>query len=330
MRLLKKISLALLMAFIPACTTMPDAADTNTAAGVSVKSLLPRARAALLASLADPAASTRTHAIEVAATTNQKNLMPEILKLLGDRSVPVRFAAATAIGEMVCHGCREQAEKALQDTDENIRIAAAYSIARLGDNSHIPLIRQATKSGNPTVSANALLLLGKLGNKGDIALLYKAMRNNDAPEKVRFSALESIAMLGDDKICREKLWPLLISKYADDRVTGIRAMGALGSAEAKTAIQTMLFSDDVIEVRLAAAEQLGRLNDQSGQDEVLAYFATRPDLNQSTISNGMAVMAIGRIGSEKLAAYLPAALQSTSNYIRLAAAQSVLLMEKQQ
>mgnify|MGYP001110137148 CR=1 FL=1 len=53
------------------------------------------------------------------------------------------------------------------------------------------------------------------------------------------------------------LWTRLISAYADDRVMGIRAMGALGTPEAKNALTTML-DDPVPEVRLAAAEQVGR------------------------------------------------------------------------
>ena len=327
MRQFKEVFLVLLTAFMPSCATTPEVAGPDTAVAMSVRSLVPDAKAVLSASLKDAGSSARTHAVEVAITTGQTALMPDILKLLEDRSVPVRFTAVIATGEMMCHGCLGQAKKALQDEDENVRIAAAYSLARLGQTGHIPLIREAAGSADATVRSNALLLLGKLGDKNDLKLLYRAMRDSNAADKVRLQALESIARLGDQKIYRDKLWPLLISKYADDRVTGIRAMGALGSAEAKTAILTML-SDEVPEVRLAAAEQLGRLNDRSGLDEVLAYLQSGPDLNQGTVSNGMAIMAIGYIGSERLDGYLAKALASSSKYIQLAAAQSILLRVK--
>ena len=64
---------------------------------------------------------------------------------------------------------------------------------------------------------------------------------------------------------------MLISSFADDRVMGIRGMGALGTADAKNAIITML-DDDILEVRLVAAEQLGKLNDNLGEPEVQDVF----------------------------------------------------------
>ena len=108
---------------------------------------------------------------------------------------------------------------------------------------------------------------------------------------------------------------------------GIRGMGALNTPESRAAITTML-QDDVEEVRLAAAEELARLGDNRGEEEVLAYFKTTPDLNKAGIANGMAVMAIGYLKSDRLNALLPQAINSSNPYIQLLAAQSVLLQVK--
>ncbi|MBN1816510.1 MAG: HEAT repeat domain-containing protein, partial [Sedimentisphaerales bacterium] len=123
-------------------------------------------------------------------------------------------------------------------------------------------------------------------------------------------------------------WPLLISIYPDDRVMGIRGMGALGTELARNALLTML-QDDVQEVRLAAAEQLGRLGDRSGEQEVLDYLSRMPASSEPTlVANSLATHAIGTIGTDRLAAHLPGLLKDPSPTIQLAAVQSILLLDR--
>jgi HEAT repeat protein len=209
----------------------------------------------------------------------------------------------------------------------NVRIAAAYSLAKLNRPQFVEMIRAAAKSNDQTVRANAALLLGKLGNPDNIELLYEVLQANDSIDKVRLNAVQSIALLGDERMYRSKLWALLISKFADDRVMGIQGMGALNTAESRNAIITML-QDDILEVRLAAAEQLAQLGDKSGEEEVYEYFKTRPDLNKAGMGNEMAVRAIGSLKSTRLNSELTKALDSQSPYIQLLAARSVLIQLK--
>jgi len=126
---------------------------------------------------------------------------------------------------------------------------------------------------------------------------------------------------------RSKLWALLISKFADDRVMGIRGMGALNTPESRGAIVTML-QDDVPEVRLTAAEQLARLGDKRGETQVYEYFQTQPDLNKMDMANGMAVRAIGYLASSRLNSLLPQIIETPSRDLQLIAAQAVLLQAK--
>ena len=293
----------------------------------SIQSLSPKALEILKAGLNDTNSFIRTPAVEIAAETDQKQFLSAIIKKTEDRVVTVRFAAVVALGDMQCKSCGPTLLKKLEDKNPNVQIAAAYSLIKIGDSSDDNRIRQALDSPDPTIVANAVLLLGKLGSQRDVARFYKILGDNDAADKVRFQALESIARLGDMKIYRDKIWPLLISKYHDDRVWGIRCMGVLGTPEAKTAIQTML-EDDVLEVRLTAAEQLGRLGDRSGRQVVQDYLSKQPNLDETTMANQMAVAAIGTIGSPPLNVYLPQALNSRSPIIRLVGAQSVLLQTK--
>lgn len=309
------------------CEVNQAAAPASTETTTHLQTLKPRAVEILKTSLKHDNPHIRSNAIEVTVETGQKDLMADIVQLMGDPTVAVRFTATMAAGDMLCYGCEQEVRKHLTDEDENVRLAAAYSLLKLNYPEFHSQLCQGVTSSDQTVRANATLLIGKAGNSDDIALLYKVMRDESANDMVKLQAVESLARLKDQRLYRSKLWALLISKYADDRMVGIRGMGALGTADAKNAIVTML-GDDVEEVRLGAAEQLGRLGDQTGKDEVAAFLAKSSNLDEMNVGNQLAIMAIGRIGSSQLTAYLPKALNSRSEVNRLAAAQSVLLLTK--
>ncbi len=120
---------------------------------------------------------------------------------------------------------------------------------------------------------------------------------------------------------------MLLSVYADVRVTGVKAMGALGTRDAKYAIIRML-DDKVLEVRLAAAEQLGRLGDLGGEPEVLDVFAEKLTADMEPVDrervNVLTALAIGRIATPALTKHLPELLADESKAVRIAAAKAVL------
>ena len=281
----------------------------------------------LLQGMADPDPHIRANAIEVAATTRAKPFIPQILRLLRDPAVPVRFLATMAIGDLQYPPAKNEVAALLDDPDENIKIAAAYSMMKLGGSDYFHIVRDAVTSNDQTVRANAVLLLGKSGKQEALPFLYWTLRREDSSDMVVLQAAESIARLGDRRIY-PKLWTRLISTYADDRMIGISAMGALGTEEAKNAIITML-DDPVLEVRLAAAEHLGKLGDPVGESVVLEVY------NKKRFAEGdgqsverikvLTAFAIGAIGSEPLTKHLPDLLRDPSKRVRLAAAKAVLL-----
>jgi HEAT repeat protein len=285
-----------------------------------------QARQIISEELADADPQIRANAIEVVASTRELGLMPNVQKLLADQVVPVRFAAAVAVGDLAYAPAKDQVGPLLNDPNPNVQLAAFYALSRLGQPELYQEICKAVAGSDQTVRANAALLLGKSGNKDGIRFLYWTLQRDDSSDMVVLQAAEAIAMLGDRRIYR-KLWTGLISKYADDRVLGIRAMGALGTDEAKSAIITLL-DDPVPEVRLAAAEQLGKLGESGGEDEVLAVFEKNlmadMDAQGRERTKTLAALAIGEIGTDPLAKYLPQLLQDPSKIVRLAAAKAVL------
>ena len=280
------------------------------------------------AGLADNDPRIRACAIEVVAATQRVELMPNVYQLLRDDFVPVRFAAALAAGDLKYRLAERTLKQLLRDQDENVRIAAAYAMAKLGRPGSLEPIRRAVASNDGTVRANAVWLLGKSGDKSALKLLYWAMKDKDSDDKVRFQAAEAIARLGDEQIY-PTLWKMLINAYAEDKIMGISAMGALGTAQARNALITML-DDDILEVRLAAAEQLGMLGDTAGEPEVLDVFTKDLTADMDMDKEGpervnvLTALAIGQIGTAPLKKFLPQMLKNESKSVRLAAAKAVL------
>lgn len=320
--------IALLYIFIPAGC---DEELTITEPGGRPKpsEMKGKAEQILRNALTDTNPQIRAKAVEVVATTGEKMMMPQVQKLLLDEYVPVRFAAAVAIGDMEYYLAKSTLERLLKAPDENTKLGAAYALYKLGYKQHLEPICQAVLSNDQTVRANAVVLLGKSGEPDVLKLLYWAKDNDRSEPKVRYQAAEAISRLGDEEII-PKLWTLLISKFVENKLIGIRAMGALGTIEAKEILLTKL-DDDILEVRLAAAEQLGMLGNTSGQDRVISVF--EDNLTEGLDQDGyervmvLTALAIGRINTPAVRKYLPELIEDDSKLVRLAAAQAVLLSE---
>jgi len=275
--------------------------------------------------LADTNPVARVNAIEVVATTGQVKLMPKVQRLLQDEFVPVRFAAALAVGDMQYSPLKNSVSPLLKDKDVNVIVAASYAMGRLGSAEYFEVIRKALNSNDQTVKANAAFLLGKTGDKDSLNLLKSAQEDKNSNDKVRFQILEARARLGDEEVL-QKLWAIVYSAFADDRIMGIRAMGLLGTSKARDILVTKL-DDNVLEVRLAAAAQLGRLRDRIGETEVLDVFENNLtaslDREANERANMLTALAIGEICTPALEKFLPQLLKNESQFVRIAAAKAV-------
>ncbi len=293
----------------------------------SLRRLLPQANKIVHDGLLDEDPRVRTNAIEVVATTDRTQFMPIVERLLTDEIVPVRFSAALAAGDTKYRDAKRTLNTLYKSSDENTRLAAAYALYKLGDKNKLPAFGQAISSKDMAVRANAVFLLGKCGDKSSLTPLYWAKDDVDSDDKVRFQAAEAIAKLGDERIY-PKLWTMILNINADDRILGLRAMGALGTELARGALTTALSdSNEVLEVRLVAAEQLGQLGYPDGEAEVLRVFTknltANMDKNDAERVNVLTALAIGQIRTANLTKYLPKLLKDRSKLVRLAAAKAV-------
>jgi HEAT repeat protein len=289
------------------------------------ENLLPQYKKIIYSALVDPDPRIRTNAIEVIASTEQSEYYSQMTALLKDPIVPVRFAAAVAIGDTGYSQAKETVKKLLEDPDRNVRIAAGYSLAKFGSSEGFNILGQAITDKDQTVRANATVLMGKTGDTKALKPLNWVLKDPDSDDKVRFQAVEAMARLGDESVFT-KLWAMLISTYADDRAMGVRGMGALGTRKAKDVLYTVL-DDEVAEVRLIAAEQLGMLGDTVGAPQVLEILQGKlpPHLDEEGIERirVLAALATGEIATPDLTDFLPKLIADNSKFVRLAAAKAV-------
>jgi HEAT repeat protein len=285
----------------------------------------------ILEGLSSSNSQVRVNAIEMAAATNTPQFMAGVQQMTKDELVLIRFASAVAIGDAKYSVAKNDVAQLLKDNDENVRMAGSYALVMLGGSkSYSQQIRTALTDRDQQVRANAAFLLGKIGDKNALPLLYQVIQDETSDEKVRLNAIEAIAGLGDEKIY-QKLWAMLISAYADDRVFGIRAMGTLGTSRAKDSLLTML-KDEVPDVRLVAAEQLGSLGDTAGE-KIVANALTHDisaamDQEAKAQIKTLAAMAIGQIRTPTLKKFLPELLKENDENVRLAAAKAVFQCAK--
>jgi len=270
----------------------------------------------------------RANAIEVVSGSGRSELMGEVAALLNDPSVMVRFAAAVAVGDTNYSQAIEKLTQLTKDSDLNVVLASNYALCKMGKNKNYKVLEELAFNKNQVVQANAAMLLGKLGKKESLPVLYKIKDCPDSSNTSAFNATEAIAKIGDERIYK-KIWTMLISVYADDRYMGAHAMAALGGSKGINALLTLL-DDEIAEVRLAAAEQLGTLGDISGKEVIAAYFREPAPADKASAErcNSLAALAIGQIGDEQLAVHLPKLMQSGSPFVQLAAAKSVLMLDK--
>ena len=321
--------LACLVAFALGCNEMRVPTMTDYGVG-NMGPVQAEAFGIIRDGLADEYPLIRANAIEAVVTTHQVNLMRTVQHLLEDESMPVRFAAAVAIGDLQYSIAKTSIVRALRDADANVVIAASYAMGRLGDTEFFEVIRKTLMSSDDqTVRANAALLLGKTGDRSAIALLKRAQLRDDSSDKVRLQTLEARARLGDEQTLA-KLWAIVYSSYADIKIMGVRAIGALGTQKARDILVTRL-DDEILEVRLAVAAELGKLGDNTGEPEVLDVFAKKltKGLDERALvrTNVLTALAIGQICTPDLTKHLPKFMKNQSKSVRLATATAVFLCE---
>jgi HEAT repeat protein len=228
-------------------------------------------------------AGTSAYAAEIAA--------------LRERRVWRRATAAYRLGDMACPEAVPELLRALEDRDADVRAAAARSLGRLGrPEAAEPLVRVLVDrtvpralafravldlgpaalsalrglaiADDPDERAEAVELLGWLGDAADDALLIEAVADPSA--EVRAKAAGALGRLASDDGAEA------LTQALDDRIYFVRlqAARALGQVGERAAVPRLLRQarEDRFEAARAAAQAVARVD-----PEALLDAAAEPD-----------------------------------------------------
>jgi HEAT repeat protein len=187
---------------------------------------------------------------------------------LADPRPHVRAVTAAQLGDM----CSDRAElplrQALHDSDPDVRLAAARSLGRLETRpAAAQLLHSLVHREVPrAVATGALLSIGAVALPGIRSLL------THAHPRARADAVELLGLLGNPADS-----PLLHERLSDDaaavRSRACHALRRLGAHDAKSAVELAL-ADAAVEVRVAAAEALGQLGDRDSSVQLIHVAQT--------------------------------------------------------
>jgi HEAT repeat protein len=178
----------------------------------------------------DPAAIVRFRAVWGLAIIGDKSALPVAIDALGDPNNSVRERAALLALEALNDGSIPK--RLLEKTSHphlGTRRLVMYLLARYGDESAVPALKEGLKDVDTLVRAEAALSLGKLRAHGALDALVPLLYETD--EHVRGAAAYAIGLIGDNS-ATPLLRPLLEDKNAFVRAVAAESLQRLGDKTA--------------------------------------------------------------------------------------------------
>ncbi|GBC98349.1 hypothetical protein HRbin17_00851 [bacterium HR17] len=266
--------------------------------------------------------------------------IPDLIKGLSDVDPEVRTACAYALGNMKAKTAASQLRKIMEDGKEEmpVRVAAAVALGQIGDMAGVRFLIDQLKSTDEKVRAAAVDALRTIG-KPAARLLMQAARGDDPLQ--RWGALAALGETGDPRVA-PVLLRALRDQSPDVRAVAAAALGKLRYRQAAPQLVRAL-GDPNERVQAHAEWALERLGDdalpalQKGAERsslrwrifrLMGRLKTRRAV--STLLEGlkdpnprvraMAAWALGEIGDRRAIAALQAALSDNSADVRREAA----------
>ncbi len=217
--------------------------------------------------------------------------------------MPVRLAAAVALGQMGNEQGIQFLVEQLKSGDEKVRASAVEALRTIGKPATNLLIK-AAQSKDPMQRWGAVAALGETGEPKAVPILLRALRDED--ENVRAVAAASLG-----KLRYEKAAPQLVKALTDksERVQA-HAEWALENIGEK-AIPAILEGAKGTATRLRAFRLLGRLKARESVPILMDGLKDRKPENRM-----MAAWALGEIGDQRAISSLKEALNDKVAEVR--------------
>jgi HEAT repeat protein len=236
----------------------------------------------------------------------EKHRMKKALKGLGHRAPEIRTRSAQILGQIGCPEAIEVLRDFLGDDEPEVRLAAANSLAALGEDKW-----QDRVSGDDKDFAR----LSASGDSVALSPLLAGLKSHK--EDTRRTAAWGLGDLGE----KAAVDPLIDVLRSDSPCVQAAAARSLGELRAPAAVEPLLHAltgiNDV--VRAAAARGLGVLGDPRGVGTLIKILTgkSNPDVCLA------AVEALGHLGDRQAARALEGLASHSDGAIRTAVATSL-------
>jgi len=297
----------------------------------------------LLQRLSDSDAEVRDAAANALGNIGTPRILDVFISQLEHADWRLRKAAADGLGVMKTTKSLEALFKKINDPDSEVRKAVVTALGKLGNTKALtPLIRRL-KDSSAEVREAAAEALGNLGSPLSVEDLLLCF--HDKVEKVREAAVRALGKLGDEKA----LEPLL--EIADDPDTDVRNAVAEALANLHTPRTKQVLLDRLREPEWWKKEMAAIALGKTGAPDVLEYLLAGLDdpdwrirvamanglkllaLSNTTVEEVLmrrlhdpheevrkaTIMALGKLGTEKVLTSIISSLSDVHIQVRVAA-----------
>ena len=253
-----------LLALIP-LTAAPASAQVS---GVSRFKAHDRALELILGASLGDIPALRANAIEAMHVAPDR-CRPLAERGLTDANPGVRFAAIVTAGMLDMRSSTPAIRPLLNDENDSVRAAAIYAMHTLGEDVDLsPLAGMLLHSQDPGLRSNVAMLLGLIGNDSAIPLLKQAARSpmprvsENRIAVMRCQIAEAIIKLGSERELHT-MRASLFSPNGEVQVIAINTVGAVADEPGAESLQTLL-ENTPPEVRIASAGSIARVVNAGG------------------------------------------------------------------
>ena len=200
-----------------------------------------------------------------------------MLDILAGEDTHGHVHAAESLYKVYELGDGRELRGAFQQTENGVlRLMAAAALARSGNPTAMAFLRRTVETGDGSESRLAAWVLGRIGDKADIAAIRKREESATDPlERCFFQ--HSLAALGDSR-GTEQLLANLQSDDAAARTYAAVFAGEIGIDESKDQLVKLL-DDKEVDVRVRAAQALlvlaGKRTGSDSKNSQLVFQATK-------------------------------------------------------
>lgn len=307
-------------------------ATTAPGASVQISALRERALGVLTLAADDTDPSLRANAIEALALAPGR-AEPIIARALRDANEGVRSVAAMVVGRAGFTAQSGSLRPLLSDRSPYVRASAVFGLAKTVGADPSPLAGMLLSDPSPRVRSHAVFILGEIGDDSALPMIREAVRQtipraSETETKLfQLQAAEAMVKLGDASRLEAILASLFAANQDDLQISALAAqiLGGLGYKSVTNDLKNLAGDIDASgrvmppEIRMAAAGALAKLN----QTEV-GFIADQYRSDESPLIRAQAAFVYGENRNPADLAKLEPMLGDRSGLVRVSAAGAIL------